>query len=806
MEELLRGAQAAEIIPFDYSAPCLYVPVRHHSPACAYHLRLAVERYRPDCILVEGPENANPLLPVLADPESRPPLALYYAFRDKEGVLSEEKESYKCYYPFLACSPEYIALREAAERGIPCRFIDLPYGEILLATEEGRGLRSRAERHAYNDDSFISRSRFVSLLCEKTGLRSFEEFWEKYFEIRGLSLSTEDFVAQLHTYCLSVRRETPTEQLVREGCLAREAHMARRIAEARETYGRVLVVTGGFHTWGLLHPEPWEFSRSLPQKDQSVYPIRYSMEAADALRGYESGMPCPGYYDAVWRVIQSKEPELPYEKANLDVLVSVGRAMRREGFSLAASDEICAVEMARGLAQLRGKEQPGLYELQDAVLSCFVKGEATRDAMPLRALRRFLTGDQLGKLCRQELVPPLVQDFDALCRKFRIRLEGAASHQVVWNLFSSPRHREASRFFHQTVFLDCGFAQRVKGPDLLHGKDRNLIRETWEYKWSGQVAAALVDHSVSGSTMEEACRTELRQRMAAASSAGEGAALLVQRFLMGIGEESDGGNSSAPHASGFSPAEKMETLLASDGDFFSLAKACSHLHTLWEMQELYRQREGDWLPRLLDVCFWKLAQLLPSVASVKEDRLDDCIRICALLYRLSAGEPFAGRRPLLLEALRLLTEAPDINPGLHGAALGLLYGAQPEWKEEILRVSAGYLRGTRDKMLCSAVFLRGLFSTSRDLVLLGGDFITMLDDLFACLEQEDFSSLLPELRLAFRYFTPNETQRIAKQAAALHGKQPAALLTGSMVTAAQYARGEQIDEWAAAQLGREEEA
>ena len=143
--------------------------------------------------------------------------------------------------------------------------------------------------------------------------------------------------------------------------------MARRIAEARETYGRVLVVTGGFHTWGLLHPEFWEFSRSLPQKDQSVYPIRYSMEAADALRGYESGMPCPGYYDAVWRVIQSKKPELPYEKANLDVLVSVGRAMRREGFSLAASDEICAVEMARGLAQLRGKEQPGLYECSAAL-------------------------------------------------------------------------------------------------------------------------------------------------------------------------------------------------------------------------------------------------------------------------------------------------------------------------------------------------------------------------------------------------------------------------------------------------------
>ena len=116
MEELLRGAQAAEIIPFDFSAPCLYFPVRHHSPACAFHLRRAIGRYRPDCILVEGPENANPLIPVLADPEGHPPLALYYSYRDSAGLLSEEKESYKCYYPFLDCSPEYIALREAAER------------------------------------------------------------------------------------------------------------------------------------------------------------------------------------------------------------------------------------------------------------------------------------------------------------------------------------------------------------------------------------------------------------------------------------------------------------------------------------------------------------------------------------------------------------------------------------------------------------------------------------------------------------------------------------------------------------------
>lgn len=74
------------------------------------------------------------------------------------------------------------------------------------------------------------------------------------------------------------------------------------------------------------------------------------------------------------------------------------------------------------------------------------------------------------------------------------------------------------------------------------------------------MAAALIDHSVSGATMEEACRTELNQRMARVSLAGEGAGLLVQGFLMGLEDETQ------------ALTEKLEALLAVDGDFFSLQK------------------------------------------------------------------------------------------------------------------------------------------------------------------------------------------------------------------------------------------
>lgn len=41
---------------WDLSAPLLYFPVRHHSPACAFHLQKAIAAYQPDCILIEGPE------------------------------------------------------------------------------------------------------------------------------------------------------------------------------------------------------------------------------------------------------------------------------------------------------------------------------------------------------------------------------------------------------------------------------------------------------------------------------------------------------------------------------------------------------------------------------------------------------------------------------------------------------------------------------------------------------------------------------------------------------------------------------
>lgn len=830
MEQLLRGEKIPALdadmrghadgisVPecYDPERPVAYFPIRHHSPACAWHLKKTIEAFEPDCILVEGPQNAQEQVPILSHKDTKAPVALYYFFKDKKGQLSEEKEDYKCYYPFLDCSPELVALREAQARGIHAEFIDLPYGEILIGTEEKKGIRSEGEKQTYNDDYLLGRSRYLKLLCEKTGLRSFDELWEKYFEIGGLFQTTEEFVHQMSSYCYLSRSHTPKEELEADGCLFRERYMAEQIAKASGTYKKILVVTGGFHTYGIMEfledrkeesgsgtgkkgrraagsvgflrytGEPVRL-HSLSDKDQGVYPLAYSMEAADALNGYTSGMQSPGFYQRVWeRLLKGETPAGAYEDAVLHQLVSAGRQARQKKESLSSYDVICALSMAKGLAALRGKREPGLYELRDAALSSFVKGECSPSTdLPLRILQKLNTGRQVGKLCEDALRPPLLVDFEEQCRMFRLKIQAAGQQEVVLELFTKKKHLSLSRFLYQMEYLGTGFARRTKGADLLNRKDRNRIRETWTYRYTGQVLSALVDVSMLGGTVAEASRTRLLRDFAKSESSKEAAGLLARGFLMGFLEEQEG------------MGAHIREVVAADGDFFSLTEGFSHLRMLYELQELYEVEDSLELEDLISVCFQKIIQLLPSMAQVKEEQQQSCMESCLSLYQITGMRSFSHFRQVLLEAFERLLGQPEVQPGLEGTVLGLLYGYDSSYDERIQRTAAGYLQGTEEMQMKSAAFLRGLFLTARDFVFVRESFLGMIDGMLAKLSVDAFMKLLPELRQAFGYFTPLETDRIAGKAAALHGVKKQELLLGRVVSLEEYEYGEALDAYAA---------
>lgn len=796
MEGILRGQEIFNLIPFDMNQGVLFFPVRHHSPACSYHLMRIISEYKPDCILVEGPENANDLIPLLTDPKAKPPMAFYYYYKDKQKLISEEEEDFKCYYPFLSCSPEYNALMEARRLLIHSSFIDLPYGEILINTSENRGLRMGEDKSSYNDDYYLFRGDFFERLCEKTGLRSFDEFWEKYFEINGIYESSEDFVAKVMTYCHIIRQSTPLQEMREDGCLAREQYMAANIKKAKKKYSRILVVTGGFHTPGLydLLQEKGQEKDMKPikvhafSKDiQNAYVMAYSLEAADALNGYGSGMQGPGFYDKVWQRLKERQNSTEkaplkdlYRDVAIDMLLKAANAATKHHCPVTMADISSAVNVFDGLANLRDKREPGLYELYDSVQSCFIKGElnASTDE-PLKQLKILVTGDEVGSLGDNKILPPIVLDFYERCKSLGIKYESILPVDIELEIFKKKKHLETSRFFCSLEFLDLGFAHRIKGADIINNRDRSRTRESWRYRWTSSLMAGLYDHSIEGTTILEAAKSIAYKRVMKERSCSQGAKLYVQCFLMGL----DMGESFDAH---------LKEIINEDSDFFSLGKGIYYFSMLLELRELY-SCEGYDTSEYMKNSYHKLIIMLPSMASIGEDREQEAMDICKTLSSIATEPVLIEERKLLTEAFESLLKKEKKNPALQGTVLGLLYGSNKKYKKAIDSALEGYLKGTLEIRKQGAKFLHGLFFAARDIALTGEDFITMTDKLISEMDMESFMEVLPELRLAFGYFTPGEIDNIAERVADINNSDKESIKKNFRVDKEVYLFGSKLD-------------
>ena len=787
MERILRDKEIFKIIPFDYGQNVLLYPIRHHSPACAYHLEKVIEHYQPDCILVEGPENANERIEDLVNEDTVLPVAFYYFYKDSKKLVSEDGKSYKCYYPFLNTSPEYVALKRGWEQGIPCEFIDLPYGEILIHTQKEKGLRKEGEFSSYSDERYLCQGEVYKSLCEKTNVRNFEEFWEKYFELEGIYLDTRDYVARMLSYCYLARKNTSKKQLEEEGTIVRENYMAGKIKEAAEKYQKVLVVTGGFHTPGLqerlqenkkmkkirLH----KFSKDI----QDAFLLGYSFQSADALNGYASGIQKPQFYDLVWQKIktESKNPIKCYEETCLEFLLKTAKEANKKGLLITMSDISQAVSMMNGLAMLRDKRVSGLYELYDSTRSCFVKGECNgTNELPLTILGKLTTGDKIGRLCQTAVKSPLLEDFEQLCKRYGIKLDNITAKEIELSVFAKEKHREISRFFYRLRFLGVDFAKLLKGHDVKKNQDASRIREIWKYRHGMNCDATLVDRTVYGGTIEEACRAYVLEQMEKVEKTNQAAELLVDCFLMGIqGMERF--------------YEKIEDGIIHDGDFFSIAKALYHFRTLLALKELYKEETGR-IAVFLREAYQKALILLPSMINVNEEQAFLCCTNCKLLYQIVLED--ASGMEQLREVFEVMCESTKKQPLVYGSVLGLLYGIDGRYQKQVKDAFFGYLSGDVVFRRQGAMFLRGLFYTARDILLVGDEFLLMITQLIEKYDMNEFMELLPELKLAFSYFLPSEIDEIAEKIAGIYGCEEGSIRRFLDVEQDLYALGIGLDE------------
>ena len=749
----------------------VYFPIRHHSPACAHHLLRVIEDYKPDILMIEGPESGNPLMAVLSDEATLPPVSLYYTYEDEYG-----REA--CYYPMLRYSPEYVALKEARRLGIPAQFIDLDYRHI--SGRAGNVAQTEQKEISIQDETLLAGSDFINRLCEKTNCRSFDELWEKVFEIGGLEKETSVFVQDVFTYCTLSRMCYPPERLIANGDLLREAHMVKRIKEAEKQYQRVLVITGGFHTYGLvnsIHQEAEQAGEKTEQAGvdegdvhQQMYPMVYTFAEADRLNGYASGMPYVYFYDQIWGQIL-RSPSSPYRVTTLNMLSRLMRKLRDNQEHVSTSDAIEAYSMIQGLAELRGKREGGVYELMDAALSSFIKGELTlATEKPLQELQLLLTGDAIGSVAPNAFHIPIVENFKSRCTEHKLQIRTTGQHKKVLDLYAKPEHRLISQLFQCISYLVPEFAKRQAGPDWIAQRDMNLVRETWEYMYSSRIEARLIENSLYGGTLAAAATRKMEEQMLDIPDhhSGELARLMLQALLMGLQE-------TAMHL-----YAKVRAALRTDGHFLSLCNSLTILNRIYQHRRLLGLSDDTHLPNLVSEAYSNAVDKLQQLSRTNADEHEDIIQGLKLLAMLAESSEEQFQDTAFRTHLNELLADSKLPPQLEGACIAIASGLGDRSREEIVERARGYIRGTPEQTRQTALFLQGVFTVARDAFLYEDQLLSELNGLIEQLPYDDFIAMIPELRLAFTYFTPMETNLIAERVASLHQVKPDEMITPAL--------------------------
>ncbi|MCI0570223.1 MAG: DUF5682 family protein [Myxococcaceae bacterium] len=688
--------------------------IRHHGPGCARALRAALEALGPDLLLVEGPPDADGVLPLAHEAGMRPPVALL--------VYPKEAPARAVFYPFADFSPEWQALQYALRRRVPVRFLDLALTHWLARTPEGG---------AAPDEPEEERVDAIGLLAEAAGSADPELWWEQQVERRRDVLGLFESIREAMT---AVRAEAPPPTGVEA---LREASMRTRIRAAlEEGFQRVAVVCGAWHVPALAERGPAKADavllKGLPRTPVEATWIPWTHSRLTFRSGYGAGVHAPGWYRHLWT-----HPE----GAAIRWAAEAARLLRGEDLDASSASVIEAVRLAEGLAAMRGLSSPGLAELNDALLSVLCHGEPA----PLRLIReRLEVGDVLGEVPEGAPQVPLQRDLQAQAKT--LRLKASPEAKMLDLDLREEGGRERSRLFHRLVALGVHWAVRREE----RGRKTGTFHEVWELRWRPELDVSLIEASVWGHTLEAAAAARLRHEGDGAKELARLTELLDAALLAELPE-------AVEHL-----LAQVQAQAAVAADVQHLMEALPPLARVSRYGDV-RGRAPEALRPVLDALFARVVVGLPGACASLDDeaagtRLEGMVgaqRSVELLERADLREDWQA-------ALHALVERDGVHGRVRGGACRLLVeqGAlAPDALQRLAGLALSHARPAPE----SAAWVEGLVEGS-GLVLLHHDGLwTALDRWLAGLTQEAFTELLPLVRRAFSGFQPPERRAMGEK-------------------------------------------
>ena len=415
--------------------------------------------------------------------------------------------------------------------------------------------------------------------------------------------------------------------------------------------------------------------------------------------------------------------------------------------AMGTANKISCELMLRGLAQLRAKSVPSVFELIDAAKSSFIKEELVENNYLIKQLMRKLSSVQLGYVPMTVGVPPIWRDFITQAQTFGVSTEDSEPHEVHIDIHKNTKMLEKSRFFSRMAFLSPAFC-----PPNSAGSNSgyNYIKrtETFVYTYNDLAVMQIIAASEHGDTIVQACgvllKAKLQQKVLPLAELSE---LYRQCVNMGIEEQ---------YAE---LSSLINQAIAQERSFMAISAALTTLNSYVFIAKLTKDNEPV-LASLKEQVIERGCVLLLQQNDVVTDELDDFIEalISFDYYVRQAGSYVTS----FYEQLQELLNDNEVGASLQGAYLALLFKNKQLSYEDFVTQVDHFVYGSITTNNKSVDFFYSLLKISKAAIFYRGGILQIINDYIERVQGEEFFKVLVMLKRAFVGFSEVELYKLVR--------------------------------------------
>ncbi|MFE9580868.1 DUF5682 family protein [Nocardia sp. NPDC006044] len=707
--------------------------IRHHGPGSARSLRLALEAFQPDTILIEGPADADPLVGYVAAEGMAPPVALLAYVPDTPAKAA--------FWPYAVFSPEWQALRYATEHDVPVRFCDLP-ATMVLAAEEEPGDRfdpliELAAAGGYDDaerwwdavvESAPDATAFDAITEAMGALRESAELIAAEPEPLGATLDDDGTAIEDQLDAIHIDAHT----------LRREAYMRQTMRKAlKDGAVRLAVVCGAWHApalAGKLGPAAADtrLLKGLPKTKATLTWVPWTHSRLSTISGYGAGITSPGWYHHLFT-----ETERPIVRW----LTKVAGVLRAHDLPVSSAHIIEAVRLADTLAAMRDRPLAGLSEVTEATRAVMCAGDET---MLRLVVNELVVGEALGTVPEGTPTVPLDADLRARIRTLRMKQE--ALSRVLDLDLRKEREVERSRLLHRLRVLDIPWGTLTTS----EVRSTGTFRETWTLEWRPEYAISIIEASRWGTTIGTAAEAKILDTASRAdSTVGDLSAALEVALLADLGGATDG------------LITRLESAAALDHDITHLLAALPGLVRTLRYGDV-RGTDTKALAHVADGLLVRICAGLPgAVTGLDTDAATEFRTLLDAAHTAISTRDDGWATGEWLGALGKLADRDDVHGALVGRAVRVLADAGIiDETDSARRLSAALSVG--NTAAAKAAWIDGFVGGRGLLLVHDRELLRLIDDWLGALHEDQFVETLPLLRRTFGAFESGERRAIGR--------------------------------------------